>query len=185
MAAKKSEASVLQNVHLADYPEVFHKNINTTNFKHNINHDISTSGPPVKSSLRRLSPEKLTFVKGEIDQLLQGGIIISSSSPYASPIHIVPKAQPGTFRMVGDYRALNIATHPDRYPLPFLNDFADMLHGCTVFSKLDCYKGYHQIPMAAEDAHKTATITPFGLYKYKMMPFRLRNSGNTYQRYID
>ena len=87
--------------------------------------------------------------------------------------------------MVGDYRVLNTTMQPDRYPQPFLNDFADMLHGCTVFSKLDCYKGYHQIPMAAEDAHKTAIITPVGLYGYKMMPFGLRNSGNTYQRYID
>ena len=39
--------------------------------------------------------------------------------------------------------------------------------------------------MAAEDAHKIAIITPVGLYEYKMMPFGLRNSGNTYQRYID
>ena len=87
--------------------------------------------------------------------------------------------------MVGDYRALNTTTQPDRYPLPFLNDFADMLHSCTIFSKLDCYKGYHQIPMAAEDAHKTAIITPVGLYEYKMMPFGLQNSGNTNQRYIN
>ena len=60
-----------------------------------------------------------------------------------------------------------------------------MLHGCTVFCKLDCNKGYHQIPMAAEDAHKTAIITHVGLYEYKMMPFGQRNSGNIYQRYID
>ena len=87
--------------------------------------------------------------------------------------------------MVGDYRALNTITQPDRYPLPFLNDFADMLHGTTVIFKLDSYKGYHQISMVAEDAYKTAIITPVGLYEYKIMPFGLRNSGNTYQRYID
>ena len=87
--------------------------------------------------------------------------------------------------MVGDYRALNTATQPDSYLLQFLNDFADMLLGCTVFSKLDFYKGYHQTPMAAEDAHKTAIITPVDLYDYKMMPFGLRNSGNIYQRYIN
>ena len=39
--------------------------------------------------------------------------------------------------------------------------------------------------MAAEDAHKTAIITLVGLHKYKMMPFGLRNSSNTYQQYID
>ena len=181
----KTDAPALQNSLLNDYAEVFQKTIQTKNFKHNINHHIITSGPPVKSNLQQLSPEKLTFVKEEIAQLLKDGIITPSSSLYASPIHIVPKSQPRKFRMVGDYRALNTTTQPDRYPLPFFNDFADMLHGCSVFSKLVCYKGYHQIPMAAEDAYKTAIITPVGLYEYKMMPFGLRNSRNTYQRYID
>ena len=97
MATEKNESSVLHDVLLDDYPEVFHRNINTTNFNNNINHHIITSGPPVRSSLRHLSPEKLTFVKGEIAQLLQDGIITPSSSPYASSIHFVPKAQPGTF----------------------------------------------------------------------------------------
>ena len=49
-----------------------------------------------------------------------------------------------------------------------------MIHGCTVFSKLDCYKDYHQIPMVAKDAYKTAIITPVGLYEYKMRPFGLQ-----------
>ena len=170
---------------ISEYKEVFKSSINTTKIKHGVSHHIVTTGPPVKSRVRRLSPERLQFVKDEIDQLLADGILVPSSSPYASPIHIVPKSEPGKFRMVGDYRALNNATQPDRYPLPFLNDFSDSLHGCTVFSKLDCYKGYHQIPMAKEDAHKTAIITPIGLYQYTMMPFGLRNAGNTYQRYMD
>ena len=39
--------------------------------------------------------------------------------------------------------------------------------------------------MVAEDAHKTSIITHVGLYKYKIMLLGLRNSRNTYQRYID
>ena len=108
--ASQREAPALQNTLINDYAEVFQKNIQTTNFMHNINHHIITSGPPVKFNLRRLSPEKLTFVKEEIAQLVRDGIITPSSSPYASPIHIVPKSQPGKFRMVGDYRALNTTT---------------------------------------------------------------------------
>ena len=121
-AVPKKDASALQNTLTNNYAKVFQKTIETTNFKHNINHHIITSGPPVKSNLRRLSPEKLTFVKEEIAQFLKDGIITPSLSPYASPIHIVRKSQPGKFRMIGDYRALNTTTQPDRYPLPFLND---------------------------------------------------------------
>ena len=73
--ASQREAPALQNTLINDYAEVFQKNIQTTNFMYDINHHIITSGPPVKSNLRRLSPEKLTFVKEEIAQLLQDGII--------------------------------------------------------------------------------------------------------------
>ena len=108
----------------------------------------------------------LTFVKEEIAQLLKDGIITPSSNWYSSPIHIVPKSQPGKFRMFGNYTALNTTTQPDLYPVPFLHEFAEMVHGCIVISELDCYKGSHQISMAAEDAYKTAIITLVGLYEY-------------------
>ena len=106
-------------------------------------------------------------------------------SPFASPIHIVPKQKPGDFRMVGDYRALNNVTQSDRYPLSFLADFVDIAQGCTIFSKLDCHKGYYQIPVAKQDQQKSAVITPVGLYEYTKMPFGMRNCGNTFQHFMD
>ena len=146
---------------------------------------IITRGPPVKTRVRRLSPEQLSFVKKEIGALLDAGVLIPSSSPFASAIHIVPKKQPGQFRMVGDYRALNNITQPDRYPLPFISDVMDSLKGCIVFSKFDCLKGYHQISVNPKDRHKTVIITPIGFFEYTTMSFGLGNSGNTFQRFID
>ena len=49
-------------------------------------------------------------------------------------------------------------------------------------SFLDAFQGYHQIPLATEDQEKTAFVTPFGNYHYKVMPFGLKNAGSTYQR---
>ena len=47
---------------------------------------------------------------------------------------------------------------------------------------MDGYSGYNHIFMEPSDAHKTAFRTPFGNFYYKMMPFRLKNAGVTYQR---
>ncbi|WJX13071.1 hypothetical protein P8452_03506 [Trifolium repens] len=47
---------------------------------------------------------------------------------------------------------------------------------------MDGFSGYNQIKMAPEDMEKTTFITPWGTYCYKVMPFGLKNAGETYQR---
>ena len=50
-----------------------------------------------------------------------------------------------------------------------------------MLSFMDGFFGYNQILMAPEDMEKTSFITKWGTYCYRVMPFRLKNAGATYQ----
>jgi hypothetical protein len=142
------------------------------------------TGRPVFAKARRLDPDKVRKAKAEFRELEAAGIIHRSDSPWSSPLHMVRKKD-GSWRPCGDYRQLNLARTHDRYPLPSILDLSNKLHGCKFFFCIDLVKGYHQIPMAAQDIAKMAIITPFGLFEYLFMPFGLRNTAQTFQRFMD
>jgi hypothetical protein len=141
-------------------------------------------GRLVFAKARCLEPAKSRIAEAEFAALEKAGIVSRRTSPWASPLHMVPKKD-GSWRPCGDYHRLNTITVPDRYPLPNMMDLSANMDGCTIFSKIGLVKAFHQVPIALEDRQKTAVITPFGLFEYYYMPFGLCNAAQTLQRMQD
>ncbi|GFX31499.1 retrovirus-related Pol polyprotein from transposon 17.6 [Trichonephila clavipes] len=168
---------------LSEYPDLSNPSLISKSASHGTVHHIITTGPPVTARPRRLHPKLYDAVKVEFEFLLAQGIIRPSKSPWSSPLHVVPKSD-STVRPVGDYRQLNSVTEFESYPMPYLNDFAHALHGKRIFSKIDIFKAFHQIPIAECDIPKTAVTTPWGLYEYTHLCFGLVNAPQTFMRFM-
>ena len=150
-----------------------------------VKHRVDTgNSPPIRQPVRRIPLHKREEARHLLQDMLAKGVIQPSSSPWASPIVLVPKKD-GNVRFCVDYRKVNAVTRRDAYPLPRMDDTLDTLAGAKWFSTLDMVSGYWQVEVADEDKEKTAFCTPDGLYEFSVLPFGLCNGPATFQRLMD
>ena len=156
-----------------------------------LKHRIDTNGAaPIRQALRRtpkaLEQEEETY----LNEQLEAGVLVPSSSAWASPVVLVRKKD-GTVRWCCDFRKLNDLTVKDAYPLPRIDMCVDALGSACLFSTMDLQSGYWQLEVHEADRHKTAiifhisSITKYGLFEYTKLPMGLCNSPSSFQRCME
>ena len=148
-------------------------------------HDVDIGDSmPIKQHPYRMSPVKKECLKEEIQYLLENDFIEPSNSEWSSPCILVPKPD-GTYRLCTDYRKVNGVTKTDSFPIPRIDDCIDKIGKAKYVTKFDLLKGFWQIPLTDNAKEASAFVTPDGLFRYKVMPFGMKNSPATFQRLIN
>ncbi|CAB0016205.1 unnamed protein product, partial [Nesidiocoris tenuis] len=144
---------------------------------------LRDDSPIVALKPYRLSRERYMWAQTRIKELLDQKIIRESTSKYASPCVIVPKAN-GSLRLCQDYREVNKHTDLDPFPFPIIDDLICQFGGCKFFSNLDLKDGFHQVPLTEETKQYTSFVLPFGQYEFNKLPFGWKNSPSHFQRFM-
>ncbi|KAJ0177013.1 hypothetical protein K1T71_007022 [Dendrolimus kikuchii] len=174
----------------SQYSDIFHLANDLLSHTSALAHEIKTSSDvPIHTKSYRFPECHKKEVETQIDKMLNQGIIEPSSSPWSSPIWIVPKKADSQgqrkWRIVIDYRKLNDITIGEIYPIPQISEILDQLGNSKYFSTLDLTSGFHQILISPEDAPKTAFSVPQGHYQFNRMPFGLKNAPSTFQKLMN
>ncbi|MBW0593136.1 hypothetical protein O181_132851 [Austropuccinia psidii MF-1] len=91
----------------------------------------------------------------------------------------------GKSRMVGDFRALNTYTVPERYPIPKIQISLTQISQAVYITTMDALKGFHQNVLTQRARKYLRIIVHGGVYEYLRMPFGIKNAPSHFQRMIN
>ncbi|MBW0510029.1 hypothetical protein O181_049744 [Austropuccinia psidii MF-1] len=91
----------------------------------------------------------------------------------------------GKSRMVGDFRAPNTYTIPDRYPIPRIYETSTQLSQAKFITAMDDLKGFHQDVLTENAKKLPRIIVHCRIFEYLRMPFGTKNAPSHYQRMMN
>ena len=152
----------------------------------------------------RLTPEKRTVLKHQLEELLAQGVIAyvenNCDLPITSPVVLVSKHKPAQnftpgskeaslnlYRFCCDFRFLNEQTEDFNYTIPNLQELAESFAETKpkYFTVLDVASSYFNLQIDTESQKYTAFNTCFGTFRFLRMPQGLKTSAGTFQLLMD
>jgi hypothetical protein len=150
--------------------------------------EVDPSVKPVRMPLRRVPLAMRGILRQLLERLSSNAIL--AKVDYDTPTEwchslVVVKKPNGKLRVCIDPKPLNKALKRSPYLLPVLDDILPELSKAKVFSVCDVKNGYWHCQLDEESSYLTTFETPFGRYRWRVMPFGLNTASEHFQARLD
>ena len=157
--------------------------------------DLGTYSRPVKIEIAdptgspsyakpRVIPYQLReWVDKKLAEMCKQGLIqLSEGSPFNSPVHLVKKKEPGSYRITIDYRQLNSKLVQNRWPIPHVRELLQSMGGAKFFTIFDLKSGFWQLQLTPESRELTAFSVRGHQYCWRVLPMGLSTAPAIFQK---
>ena len=148
------------------FPQLFDDELRT--YPHRQYHlDLQVGTKPVHSRPYGVLFTQHHAFKRDLDHLVKIGVLErSGASQWASGTFIIPKKD-GRVRWISDFHALNKCIKMKTYPLPRI---------AKILFKRTGYVAYYTFELDDESKDLCTNNTPYGLYRYRVLPLGVAQS---------
>eukprot|EP00121_Abeoforma_whisleri_P011884 Awhi_evm1s10966 len=119
-----------------------------------------------------------------VTDMLKKGQVEYSTSQWNTPCLILPKKKEGQFRLVNDFRQLNLRAKKKSWPIININNTFEKLAGCKYFCSLDIKCAYWQMELDEDSRDMTSFSTPTRKVRYRVLPMGYVNSMFSFNKVI-
>ena len=137
----------------------------------------------VQRPARTIPYKQRDSVKAELDRMVKLDVIVPEHEPteWVNTMSVAHKSN-GEIRLCLDPKDLNKAIRREHYPMTTLEGIAARIPKANFFSKCDAKSGYWQLKLSTKSSKLTTFNTPFGRYRYKVLPFGISSASEIWQR---
>jgi hypothetical protein len=134
--------------------------------------EVDPTVSSVISPVRKIAIHKKPKLKEALDNLTKKEVISPVDRPTDWLSHLVCITKKnGELRLCLDPEHLNKALKREHYHLPVLREMLPDIAHAKVFSTFDLRHGYWQVKLDKESSYMTTFDTPFGRYRWFLLPF--------------
>ncbi|MBW0545303.1 hypothetical protein O181_085018, partial [Austropuccinia psidii MF-1] len=143
--------------------------------------------PLLRRPANPASPKSREALEIHIKELLDLGVIrkVGHNEEVEITTPVIVVWHNGKSRTVGDFRALNTYTVPDRYPIPKIQIALTQISQAVYITTIDALEGFHKNVVIPRARKYLRIIVHCGVFEYLRIPFGIKNAPSHFQRMMN